>query len=328
MEQDVHAPSGPEGPAIDARGVAFTGSNLYVQLGRGRDYSWSATSSGQDIIDTFAVKLCEPGGGTPTRSSHYYVFNGQCLPMDELTHTNSWLPNVADQTPAGSETLQALRTKAGPRHRDGDDPRQAVRVHEAARDLQPRGRLGDLLRRLEQPRRGQGRQVVDEVRLQRSPHLQLVLHRQQARRLLQLRSANPVRGKNTHPNFPVLAKPKFMWKDYDADAEHLRQGPERQARPGRRPEVPDELEQQAGEGLPLRRHPLLLVGLSRRLARQEDQGGHSRQEEDEPDRADRRDGERRNDRPARARRPPLRAEDHRPRQGCREPGPESRRSRP
>ena len=34
MEQDVHA------PAIDARGAAFPGVNLYVQLGRGRDYAW------------------------------------------------------------------------------------------------------------------------------------------------------------------------------------------------------------------------------------------------------------------------------------------------
>ena len=54
MEQDVHAPAGAAGPAIDAHGAAFVGINLYVQLGRGRDYAWSATSAGQDIIDTFA----------------------------------------------------------------------------------------------------------------------------------------------------------------------------------------------------------------------------------------------------------------------------------
>src|SRR3954469_4711102 len=53
MEQDVHAPT------LDARGVAFPGTNLYVQLGRGRDYAWSATSAGQDITDTFALPLCD-----------------------------------------------------------------------------------------------------------------------------------------------------------------------------------------------------------------------------------------------------------------------------
>src|SRR6266511_1843941 len=43
MEQDVHAPATDEGPALSARGAAFPGTNLYVQLGHGPDYAWSAT---------------------------------------------------------------------------------------------------------------------------------------------------------------------------------------------------------------------------------------------------------------------------------------------
>jgi acyl-homoserine lactone acylase PvdQ len=58
MEEDVHAPASAAGPGIDARGASFIGINLYVQLGRGRDYAWSATSAGQDNIDTFALTLC------------------------------------------------------------------------------------------------------------------------------------------------------------------------------------------------------------------------------------------------------------------------------
>ena len=61
MEEDVHAPASSAGPGIDAAGAAFVGINLYVQLGRGRDYAWSATSAGQDIIDTFAL----PAAATP-----------------------------------------------------------------------------------------------------------------------------------------------------------------------------------------------------------------------------------------------------------------------
>jgi acyl-homoserine lactone acylase PvdQ len=113
MEEDIHAPATAQGPPIDARGAAFPGTNLYVQLGRGRDYSWSATSAGQDIIDTYAVKLCVPGGGTPTIDSDHYLFRGQCLPFDVLTRENSWSPTPADQTPAGSQTLTTLRTKLG-----------------------------------------------------------------------------------------------------------------------------------------------------------------------------------------------------------------------
>jgi acyl-homoserine lactone acylase PvdQ len=107
MEQDVH------GPGIDARGATFAGVSLYVLLGRGRDYAWSATSAGQDIIDTFAVPLCEPSGKKPTTASMYYRFRGQCLPIEVLERQNSWTPNAADSTPAGSETLRAERTKLG-----------------------------------------------------------------------------------------------------------------------------------------------------------------------------------------------------------------------
>ena len=107
MEQDVHA------PGIDARGASFPGVNLYVQLGRGPDYAWSATSAGQDIIDTFALELCEPDGRAPTIDSAHYRYRGACLPIEVLEHTNSWTPTLGDATPAGSVTLRALRTKLG-----------------------------------------------------------------------------------------------------------------------------------------------------------------------------------------------------------------------
>ena len=113
MEEDVHAPAVNGLPGIDARGASFTGLNLYVQLGRGRDYAWSATSAGQDIIDTFAVDLCEPGGGKPTLRSMHYRFRGRCEPIEVLERRNSWTPTLADQTAAGSQTLRADRTKLG-----------------------------------------------------------------------------------------------------------------------------------------------------------------------------------------------------------------------
>ena len=113
MEQSIHAPGGPQGPPIDARGTAFLGTNLYVQLGRGRDYSWSATSAGQDIIDTFAVPLCETGGGKPSLESQAYRYRGRCEPFEVLERTNTWSPTAADTTAAGSETLRTLRTKLG-----------------------------------------------------------------------------------------------------------------------------------------------------------------------------------------------------------------------
>ncbi|MDH2427423.1 penicillin acylase family protein [Sphaerisporangium sp. TRM90804] len=101
------------GPGVRARGVAFAGVNLYVLLGRGTDYAWSATSSGQDITDTYAVRLCDPAGGTPTVASDHYLYHGTCTAMETLKKTNRWRPTVADPTAPGSYDLVVKRTKYG-----------------------------------------------------------------------------------------------------------------------------------------------------------------------------------------------------------------------
>jgi acyl-homoserine lactone acylase PvdQ len=67
-EADLH------GGGIDARGATFPGSGPYVELGRGQDFSWSATSSGTDIIDQYIETLC---GGSDTK----YMFDGACIDM-------------------------------------------------------------------------------------------------------------------------------------------------------------------------------------------------------------------------------------------------------
>ncbi len=99
MEEDLH------GPGIDARGASFAGVNLYVQLGHGRDYAWSATSAGSDNVDTFAEVLC--------KDNFHYRYRGKCLAMEKLEKAESWTPNAIDPTPAGSQTLVAYRTVHG-----------------------------------------------------------------------------------------------------------------------------------------------------------------------------------------------------------------------
>jgi acyl-homoserine lactone acylase PvdQ len=102
-----------QGPGISARGVAFAGLNMYVLLGRGQDYSWSATSSAHDITDTYALPLCTTDGSTPTLATNRYSYGGQCLAMEELAHVNTWKPSVADGTAAGSYTIVSQRTRLG-----------------------------------------------------------------------------------------------------------------------------------------------------------------------------------------------------------------------
>lgn len=70
MEEDLH------GGGIDARGATFAGAAPYVLLGRGPDFSWSATSASSDLIDQYAEKLC----GDDT----HYVYKGKCLAMTDF----------------------------------------------------------------------------------------------------------------------------------------------------------------------------------------------------------------------------------------------------
>jgi acyl-homoserine lactone acylase PvdQ len=99
MEEDLH------GPGIDARGAAFAGVNLFVELGHGRDYAWSATTANSDNVDTFAEVLC--------KNRYHYLYKGKCLAMEKLSKREEWTPNTIDPTPAGSQKLTAYRTVHG-----------------------------------------------------------------------------------------------------------------------------------------------------------------------------------------------------------------------
>jgi len=222
MEQDAHAPATEEfGPAIDARGVAFVGTNLYVQLGRGVDYSWSATSAGQDIVDTYAVRLCEPGGGEPTKDSMGYRWRGECLPIEVIERTNSWTPNAADMTPPGSETLQAFRTKAG------------LISHRATVNGKPVAYTllrATYLREVDSARSFADWNSPDVVKDAESwarsaykDDLTFNWFYADSEEIAYFNSgANPVRPKGVPTNFPVKAKKRFMWRDYNAELNTFR----------------------------------------------------------------------------------------------------------
>ncbi|SFE70080.1 penicillin acylase family protein [Blastococcus tunisiensis] len=96
-------------PGIRARGVSFAGTNLVVQLGRGVDYAWSATSSNSDNVDTVVVELCDPDGGPATVESEGYVRTSsadgeRCVPMDRHVHEE-----IATPTLGGAGAPQVLR---------------------------------------------------------------------------------------------------------------------------------------------------------------------------------------------------------------------------
>jgi acyl-homoserine lactone acylase PvdQ len=216
LEQDIHSPA-KGGPPLDARGAAFPGTNLYVQLGHGRNYAWSATSAGQDITDTYAVKLCNPDGGKPTMESSHYRFLGQCLPFDVLTRSNSWQPTPADQTPPGSQTLTSLRTKVG------------IVIAKATIDGKPYAytELRDTYFHEVDPS-AFGFASFNNPRKMRTPQKFFRSACQisytfnwfyiNRHHIAYFNSGqNPERPRGVDPNLPTLAKKRFLWKDFDPE---------------------------------------------------------------------------------------------------------------
>lgn len=88
VEKDVDA------PGIRARGAAFAGIDMWVQLGHGDGYAWSATSSGADNIDQWVLELCEPGLGILNINSMGYKRNGVCEPIETYQHVQIAKPSL------------------------------------------------------------------------------------------------------------------------------------------------------------------------------------------------------------------------------------------
>ncbi len=102
------------GPHTAARGVSFAGTNFVVQMGRGVDYAWSATSPYTDITDIVVQKLCNTDGSAPTVDSTAYVGDdGSCTPMVNYQHTETGLPNLAAQASPRRISFLVLRTDHG-----------------------------------------------------------------------------------------------------------------------------------------------------------------------------------------------------------------------
>ena len=206
-----------QGPGISARGASFAGISMYVLLGRGQDYSWSATTSAQDIIDTFALPLCDPSGKPATKDSNYYAYQGQCLPMDTVERKNSWSPTVADGTAAGSYTLRSYRTKYGPvlsRATVGGKP-VAYTPLRSSYFHEVDSLIG--FQELNDPGFVHIRGGLPKGRERRQLHVQLVLRRLEGHRVLQL-GRNPVRNPNIDPNMPVWGDQGYDWQGWNRTA--------------------------------------------------------------------------------------------------------------
>ncbi|MBO0814440.1 MAG: penicillin acylase family protein, partial [Actinobacteria bacterium] len=74
MQEDLHS------PGYAAEGASFPGTG-FVELGRGEDYAWSATSAGSDLTDQRLELICNPKGGPVSPTGTFYQFKGKCISM-------------------------------------------------------------------------------------------------------------------------------------------------------------------------------------------------------------------------------------------------------
>jgi hypothetical protein len=189
-QEDLHA------PGYAAAGASFPGTG-FVELGRGVDYAWSATSSGSDVIDQRLERLCEPGGGAPGNRGTHYLYKGKCRSMILEHHWEKIYPRpgghgtptvinhkiyrtvhgvVQGWTKSGGRPVAVVNQRSTYNH-DVDSVVGFLRVGRAETD--PRCAF------------------VDARRVEHPVHVQLVLRRQPRHRLFRERSGSdpsPVRG--------------------------------------------------------------------------------------------------------------------------------------
>ncbi|HEX4188336.1 MAG TPA: penicillin acylase family protein [Solirubrobacteraceae bacterium] len=200
MEEDLH------GPGIDARGAAFPGVNLYVELGHGRDYAWSATTATSDNVDTFAEVLCQ--------DEFHYRYKGQCLAMEKLEHTNAWTPNGSDQTPPGAEKLTAYRTVHGIVYARGSVAGQKVAFASARTTYFHEADSALGFSKLNEPGFVTGPQQFEQA----AANINFAFNWAyvDASHIAYYQSgAYPQRALGTSPDFPILGTGEYDWQGYE-----------------------------------------------------------------------------------------------------------------
>jgi acyl-homoserine lactone acylase PvdQ len=207
MELDLH------GGGIDARGAAFPGVSLYVLLGRGRDYAWSATSSGSDNIDQYVEKLCNANGSPPTRASTGYLYKGRCRQMATF---DAGTLGAGGGEPARRVTFK--QTVHGPVSGTvtigGQPYAVASRRSTRGRDVMSALGFADL-------NANRVRSARDFPRVMNQVELTFNWHYADNRDIAFFSSGLlPIRPRNVDPSLPTLGTGRFEWRGFLSRAGH------------------------------------------------------------------------------------------------------------
>jgi acyl-homoserine lactone acylase PvdQ len=103
-----------QGPGVAVAGAALPGAAPVPIVGHTSSFAWSVTIGVGEHIDIYALKLCNPGGGAPTRVSEDYLYDGRCVPMLVRTTTETTKTSLDNPADPQTFTIHTLRSVYGP----------------------------------------------------------------------------------------------------------------------------------------------------------------------------------------------------------------------
>jgi acyl-homoserine lactone acylase PvdQ len=208
MELDLH------GGGLDARGVAFPGVSLYVLLGRGKDFSFSATSADGDVVDQFLEELCNPDGSAPTPQSTHYVYKGKCRAMGSFT---AGVLKGANGDP--DKTVTYHTSVHGP---IGDVVTAGPKLYAVALARSTRGRDVQTARFFESLNANKVKNAKDFVRVATTKMLMTFNWFYADSRDVAFASTGrlPIRSPNVYPGLPTLGTGQYDWHGFLSPKQH------------------------------------------------------------------------------------------------------------
>jgi acyl-homoserine lactone acylase PvdQ len=208
MEMDLH------GGGLDARGVAFPGVSLYVLLGRGKDFSFSATSAEGDVVDQFAEELCNPDGSPATAASTHYLYKGKCRAMGNF---NAGVLKGANGQP--DQTVAYPTSVHGPL---GDVVTSGGKYYRVATARSTRGRDVQTARFFEDLNTNKVKSAKDFVKAATTDMIMTFNWFYADNRDVAFASTGrlPIRAKNVYPGLPTLGTGAYDWKGFLKPSQH------------------------------------------------------------------------------------------------------------
>jgi acyl-homoserine lactone acylase PvdQ len=218
MEMEIHGPDG-----LHARGATFPGVSLYVLLGRGQDFSWSATTANTDVVDQFVEKLCEPDGSKPTIDSEHYLYRGDCIPFKKSERRyqtgkpiTDLLSTDPDPSPPRQVHLLVHRSVHGPIHARATVNGAPVAIAEARSTYFNELQSAFAFKRLNF---NQVESAREFQRTMRRVNFAFNWFYADDRDIAYTLSGwYPRRAQGTHPDFPAWGSGRWDWQGFDSTA--------------------------------------------------------------------------------------------------------------